>query len=242
MKVMKQVFVLFPCVFTIFSGEVLAQKAIIGGIAGLPTDFVTQYTVAVESPTTTPREYCTGALIAPNIVLTAAHCVTENLQPSQPYSPNLIKIRLGITPDDARFVGEAVRIVVHPKYVRAWPQFSDLAIVFFSGKIPGEFHPIPVLPASLNPTGVQELLLSGFGIDQIGKLFWFKNTSTVDRSQPWIRYNQDRAKGAICNGDSGGPTVLNFMGKPYLVGIHQSVGNADCMGSATDTLISRPDN
>jgi hypothetical protein len=114
------------------------------------------------------RIYCTGTLIAPNAVLTAAHCVcdTPAKDPNGVFFTNASECRAGTYQRQGRPVstldpsydsvyfqhaGEFAvdRIVVHPQFRWSARSFADLAIFFLKGNVKG------IQPAELN--GVRAL-------------------------------------------------------------------------------------
>jgi hypothetical protein len=80
------------------------------------------------------RLKCTAVLIAPNVVLTAAHCVDDVK------SWEVTKLRFGTGPVGGRTTGVARR-VFHPGYLG--DQGHDLAVLILKGNVPG------VTPATL---------------------------------------------------------------------------------------------
>ena len=57
--------------------------------------------------------YCTGTLIAPTLVLTAAHCVYSG---GEPHAPEAIRFRAGLRDGTSIAEGEVARFVAHPAY------------------------------------------------------------------------------------------------------------------------------
>lgn len=62
------------------------------------------------------RNMCTGALIAPNLVLTAAHCLYEP-KTGREVNPTSIRFEAGLNGRYAKAARQVVKAVVHPKYV-----------------------------------------------------------------------------------------------------------------------------
>ncbi|MDR6266428.1 MULTISPECIES: trypsin-like serine protease [Rhodobacterales] len=71
---------------------------------------------AVGRVNTADGGFCTGALIAPNLVLTAAHCVFDP-RTNAPLDPGQITFAAGWRQGRASALGVGRRIVVHPSYV-----------------------------------------------------------------------------------------------------------------------------
>jgi V8-like Glu-specific endopeptidase len=67
------------------------------------------------------RAFCTGALIAPDLVLTAAHCLYER-ESKRPIAANLIQFRAGWRNGRAIAYRGVKRAVAHPSYVYRGPE------------------------------------------------------------------------------------------------------------------------
>lgn len=62
------------------------------------------------------RNMCTGALIAPNLVLTAAHCLYDP-NSGRAVNPKSIRFEAGLNGRYAKAARQVVKAVVHPQYV-----------------------------------------------------------------------------------------------------------------------------
>ncbi|WP_413560232.1 S1 family peptidase [Bdellovibrio sp. HCB209] len=145
---------------------------IINGTDVQETDSIASHLVAiydVENPAV-----CTGTLIAPNIVLTAAHCI--------PKKPSDLRVVFGLNMDeylnarepDVReaYVHNVAEVKVHPKWdadkleERA-SDWYDLALIKFKGTAPEEFTPAEFLPdLNLLQEGTP-VYVAGYGVSEV---------------------------------------------------------------------------
>jgi hypothetical protein len=199
-----------PRILALFALALLATpaEAVVRGRRTHDPDGVRGSVVRVES---SRGELCSGAVIAPDLVLTAAHCVLE------PASYRVVGV-------DRRFRLHATRAVaaaMHPAFVagttpRTQPGV-DLAILKLAQPLGGDFIPLDPRAAGRVAKG-QPVDLAGFGVVGEGR----KGTARVLRETRLVslgtlqvanrvlvvadeeRRGQIAGAGA-CRGDSGGP-------------------------------------
>jgi len=180
--------------------------------------------------------FCTGTLITPNWVITAAHCV-EDVTASQTrfYVGNDARhTSSGAAPSNGAFY-RASRLIPHPNYDRRTLD-NDIALVELQTAVPANVAtPMAYSTTNLAPYQGQNAFYVGFGqttgLDE--------NTSGVKRStstaitQVYSNQFQSNYNGSgTCFGDSGGPAILSINGVSSVVGVTSS-GEA-CYGPNCD--------
>lgn len=201
---------------------------------------------------------CSGTLIAPDVVLTAAHCVV---------SPSSMSVHFGNSEpfDASRGVIEAR---VHPDWTGDTTDdlSNDIALLRLDSPAPPQAQIVAPLPSSqgltLTDIDVTDLEFVGYGVTETG------SSGTRLRMDQTLRYLCDAGgtycnidvpvgsdnyellippgslgihmnnSGGICHGDSGGPAFVMRNGTEYVAGvnsfvIHNSSDECDYFGAAT---------
>lgn len=178
---------------------------------------------AIVALTVDGQQFCTGTLVTPTVVVTAAHCLPPNLQ-NVPI--NAIEIFFGADITGAgTFIGVSDGLA-HP----AWNENvlpNDIGAVALVEAAP--VAPIRMLTADLDtmsPVG-QSVRVVGYGITAFEG-----GGNGTKRTGEMIIDEVDASSIALgpgpsltCNGDSGGPLLMNVDGAEVFAGIHS---RSDC--------------
>ncbi|MFG1400308.1 S1 family peptidase [Xanthobacter sediminis] len=180
---------------------------------------------------------CTATVLAPDLLLTAAHCV----EPEADYA-------VAIVDDGPPKLFPAARVAVHPRFsadqFRTRRPTPDLALVKLSEPLPGRFRPAALTDADGLPPKGADFTLAGFGVTaegatkSAGTLRAVRLPSIGTTGGIMVRLAPPAGTAGACTGDSGGPA---FQGEAVagVIGWATGPGGARGCGGVTGvTLVS----
>lgn len=175
------------------------------------------------------QAFCSGTLVTPNVVVTAAHCISPEIG-----SPSWDQVEVFFGTDvsaGGTFI-EVVDGLPHPGFDTSLedPQ-NDIAMLRLGSAAPVT----PVTMADLPPVGTT-LTLVGFGITQAGGdgAGLKRVTQATILGEEGSVFFMEVAPSGTCNGDSGGTALWNDGGVERLVGIHT---RSDCETGMLDEIV-----
>ncbi len=158
--------------------------------------------------------FCTGALIATDLVLTAAHCVFAS--DGSPVDPARMLFRAGLANDTAIAEVAVVRTVVHPDY-RPGPMVTpddlrrDVALLQLATPIPAA---VAAPFAVESPGNGDQVSVVSYAEGREETLSWQKVCSVLGKQQGMIAVDCDVTFGA-----SGAPVLDRSFGRARIVSI-----------------------
>jgi secreted trypsin-like serine protease len=146
---------------------------------------------------------CTGTLITPAVILTAAHCLDAG-----PLSITVAFVLNGTEEDRA-----VDALAVHPRYDSSTLN-ADVALLRLAQPIEG-VTPVPL--ARVKPRPGRTGAIVGFGLDgrgqiahrEVGSVRLGHCPASLQRAERLICWHSSRGGSNTCDGDSGGPLLLN---------------------------------
>ncbi|MCZ7582577.1 MAG: trypsin-like serine protease [Deltaproteobacteria bacterium] len=199
--------------------------------------------------------FCSGTLIAPDVVITAAHCLDTAKGWSSTFStisPSKLAIYVGDDPasDIVDHLYRVSETVIYPGYDRI-QLHNDLGLVRLSTPVTEPVSPVPHLPASIGFTGADIgtlLNFAGFGDDENGvhgvKLqadvalggFGCSVPGCGDAGVAATQISYTQSAAGPCFGDSGGPAFVYRSSAPYVGGL-TSYGDSNCTVYGVSTRV-----
>ena len=188
--------------------------------------------------------FCSGTLIAEDVILTAAHCLDSGIGTST-------DVYFGqSTHDDPGEYVDVTEVRIHPKWNTDDLQNGHDVALLRIANTPAGITPIPALPKSegLNRFDVgEDIVFSGFGRDENdlsgnklradGAIAGFCTVGPCDiDGLPIASYSIGywTLDAGTCHGDSGGPAFIMRGETEYVAGIASYVlasGDGDCRGA-----------
>ncbi len=225
-----------------FAGA-LGTSPIVGGTPTALGDYPTVVAILIGSGTN--QGLCTGTLIAPEWVLTAAHCVlpSELMLSSQAAVTATIKVHFNTVHAAGGTVMTAQDSIPDPGFSINSLGSHDAGLIHLTTAVTG-ITPQPLnFTAATAPVGIAVTMV-GFGVTSAagnaGTEYVVQQTSVACNSAigtdaNLLCYDQSNGKGK-CNGDSGGPSFAMINGKLVEVGI-TSFGDQNCAQFGADTRV-----
>lgn len=157
---------------------------------------------------------CTGTVVAPRIVLTAAHCLDEGV--------TAVRVWLGSGAEI-----EAQSFTFFPNYSFDPPSGFDVGVVRVPEDLPRAS--VPILTSRPALVG-EAAIIAGWGRDQNSVSFFLQAGSTTISRVTDARLETVFAppSASICQGDSGGPILLNQGGTWAVAGITSATSGNVC--------------
>lgn len=216
---MKLKYVLFVSTLILAKSFQLASADdwIVGGKTVAPTEAIARSTVAlVIGPA-----LCTGSVIAPDLIVTAAHCLEGGA------SSVSIVFATQITPEALKNAVKTTHFMIHPDYRMNQTKIdqNDIGLIEFQGGLPKGYTPNHMLADPRLLTRGENVILAGYGVTDAGTHAGAGTLRETDVKiadenfgKTEVLLAQNDGHGA-CHGDSGGPAFLMEGGKLVLWGI-----------------------
>jgi secreted trypsin-like serine protease len=171
--------------------------------------------VLLEVVSATSVSRCSGTLITPTKILTAAHCIPSSAR----------RVLVGVWSPNGTVTGRnASRWAVHPQYQPTTTVLlNDVAVVVLPSPMPNPT--MPVLVSARTAAG-QGVYVAGWGAPSFDLAVGFATLSSVNDNSLRYQFNGDLSN--TCSGDSGGPVYRLVDGRAAVVGVTSSGSAPNC--------------
>lgn len=218
----------------------LEATGIIGGEEVDSLDRLPNSVVAVYD--SVEGQLCTGTLINKNVVLTAAHCIGQDINKMYIFFGKNLQV-------DGVYV-QVDKAEISPYWNSSTDKdMGDLALLHFQGPLPASYKPTLMLPTTMADVlqNGTEVTVVGYGVTsaESKEASAALRKTTVNIADAKFADSEllvDQSSGqGVCHGDSGGPAFIEIDGIFYLWGVtSRGVNDASRTCKTTAAFTSIP--
>lgn len=262
--ILLQIFVISGCSNNAFEAYQTSTQAIRNGEVASDAVYGSVVAIAVQHEDAS-YVYCSGVLIAENVVLTAAHCLSDD--PVFPFTQFFKEGKIAVIAAENAAQPPAERIFVPERYAlhdeyRAELSAHDIGLIWLTEPVPGTIaKPTPLLtekdaiwliyqhqnPVTFVGYGLTEEDRDSMRLKTEGFVKKYCAVESKEACAESDSYGQhiifstgslmhNIEKGGPCSGDSGGPVLAMHNDVAHVLAI-VSAGDADCADYAISTTV-----